>query len=163
VSLKRILHTSLWVIHAEGAEGSGQGERQGGAESGGDGGGEGGGSQGHGGGGWWQRQWEGEQSGASVAPSSRTTLRGARGGGGRAANTTHGGGGRYYQPKPAVDVQRWGKLRIVALRFGTGRQKMALERVTNPKLSRRACTCEYGLQPCRGKSEGVASDPTRSP
>jgi hypothetical protein len=36
--------------------------------------------------------------------------------------------------------------RIVTLRFGTGRQRMALERWTNPKLSRRACTCEYGLQ-----------------
>jgi hypothetical protein len=31
------------------------------------------------------------------------------------------------------------KLRIVTLRFGTGRQKMAIERWTNPKLSRRTC------------------------
>jgi hypothetical protein len=48
------------------------------------------------------------------------------------------------------------KLRIVMLGFGAGRQKMALERGTNPKLSRRTCTCEYGLQSCRGKSAGVA-------
>jgi hypothetical protein len=40
-----------------------------------------------------------------------------------------------------------------------GRQKMALERWTNPKLSRRMCTCEYGLQLCRWKSAGVAKWP----
>ena len=60
------------------------------------------------------------------------------------------------------------ELRIVTLGFGTGRQKMLLERWTNPKLSRRACTCEYGLQSCRGKSAGVAKrprerSPTRNP
>jgi hypothetical protein len=43
--------------------------------------------------------------------------------------------------------------------FGTGRQKMALGRWTNPKLSRRTCTCEYGLQSRRGKSAGVAKRP----
>jgi hypothetical protein len=37
-------------------------------------------------------------------------------------------------------------LRIGRVGFGTGRQKTALERWTNPKLSRRTCTCEYGLQ-----------------
>jgi hypothetical protein len=39
---------------------------------------------------------------------------------------------------------------------------------TNPKRSRRTCTCEYGLQPCRGKSAGVSKlprerSPTRNP
>ena len=38
--------------------------------------------------------------------------------------------------------------------FGTGRQKMALERWTNPKLSRRTCTCEYGLQSGLERSAG---------
>jgi hypothetical protein len=38
------------------------------------------------------------------------------------------------------------------------------ERWTNPKLVRRTCTCEYGLQSCRGKSAGVAKQPReRSP
>jgi hypothetical protein len=56
------------------------------------------------------------------------------------------------------------ELRIVTLRFGTGRQKRALERWTNPKRPRRACTCEYGLQSCRGESAGVAKRPReRSP
>ena len=49
-------------------------------------------------------------------------------------------------------------LRIVTLGLGTGRQKNGLERWTNPNLSRRTCTCEYGLQSCRGKSVGVAND-----
>jgi hypothetical protein len=40
------------------------------------------------------------------------------------------------------------KLRIVTSGFGTGRQKLVLERWTNPKLSRRTCTCEYGLPSC---------------
>jgi hypothetical protein len=51
------------------------------------------------------------------------------------------------------------ELRIVTLGFGTGRQKMALERWTKPTLSRRACTCEYGIQSCRGKSAGVVKRP----
>jgi hypothetical protein len=47
---------------------------------------------------------------------------------------------------------------------GKGRQRMVLERWTNPKRSRRACTCEYGLQSCRGQSAGVAKRPReRSP
>ena len=37
---------------------------------------------------------------------------------------------------------------------GAGRQKMALERGTNPKLSRRTCTCEYWLQSCLERSAG---------
>jgi hypothetical protein len=45
------------------------------------------------------------------------------------------------------------------VQFGTGRQKLVLERGTKPKLSRRACTCEYGLQSCRGESAGVAKRP----
>jgi hypothetical protein len=40
------------------------------------------------------------------------------------------------------------ELRIVTFGFGTGRQKTPLERWTNPKHSRRTCTCEYGLQSC---------------
>jgi hypothetical protein len=41
---------------------------------------------------------------------------------------------------------------------------MVLERRTNPKLSRHTCTCEYGLQSCRGKPAGVAKRPReRSP
>ena len=56
------------------------------------------------------------------------------------------------------------KLRIVMLRFGTGRQTdgQILE------LSRRSCTCEYGVHSCRGESAGVAKrprerSPTRNP
>jgi hypothetical protein len=57
---------------------------------------------------------------------------------------------------------------FVTLRSGTGRQKMGLERWTYPKLSRRTCTCENGLQSCRGESAGVAKrprerSPTRNP
>ena len=38
------------------------------------------------------------------------------------------------------------------------------ERWTNPKHSRRACTCEYGLHSCQGKSAGVPKRPReRSP
>jgi hypothetical protein len=36
---------------------------------------------------------------------------------------------------------------------------MPLERGTNPKRPRRTCTCENGLQSCRGKSAGVAKRP----
>jgi hypothetical protein len=36
---------------------------------------------------------------------------------------------------------------------------MILERWTNPELSRRTCTCEYGLPSCRGKLAGVAKRP----
>jgi hypothetical protein len=48
------------------------------------------------------------------------------------------------------------------------RQKLVLERWTNPKLPRRTCSCEYGLQSCRGKSAGSAKrprerSPTRNP
>jgi hypothetical protein len=38
------------------------------------------------------------------------------------------------------------KLSSHTLGLGTRRQKMALERRTNPRLSRRACTCDYWLQ-----------------
>jgi hypothetical protein len=64
------------------------------------------------------------------------------------------------------DVQRMKRcLRIGTRRvWHTARQKTALERWTNPKLSRRTCTCEYGLQCCRGESAGVAKPPReRSP
>jgi hypothetical protein len=54
------------------------------------------------------------------------------------------------------------------VRFGTVGQKLLLERRTNPKLSRRTCACEYGVQSCREKSAGVAKrprerSPTRNP
>jgi hypothetical protein len=60
------------------------------------------------------------------------------------------------------------KWRIVTLGFGAGRQKTALERWTNPKLSRRTCSPRYGLQSCRGRSAGVSKRPrerfpTRNP
>jgi hypothetical protein len=51
------------------------------------------------------------------------------------------------------------EVRIVTQRFGTGEQKTVLELGTNPKFSRRTCTCEYGLQACRGESAGVAKPP----
>jgi hypothetical protein len=54
------------------------------------------------------------------------------------------------------------KLRIVTVRVWHGRQKMDLERGTNPTLPRRTCTCEYGLPSCRGTSAGVAKRPRRS-
>jgi hypothetical protein len=56
------------------------------------------------------------------------------------------------------------KLRIVTSRVGTGRQKMVLERWTNPTLSRRTSSPRYGLQCGRGKSAGVVKQPReRSP
>jgi hypothetical protein len=55
------------------------------------------------------------------------------------------------------------KLRIVTIGFGTGRQRTVLERWTNPKLSRRTCTCEYGLPSCPGKAAGVAKRPRERP
>jgi hypothetical protein len=55
-------------------------------------------------------------------------------------------------------------LRLVTPRFGAGRQKRVLVDGTNPKLSRRTCTSEYGLHSWRGKSAGVAKRPReRSP
>jgi hypothetical protein len=47
-------------------------------------------------------------------------------------------------------------LRIVTLGFGTARQRMALERWTNPKPQRRTHSHLYGLPSCRGKSADVA-------
>jgi hypothetical protein len=49
------------------------------------------------------------------------------------------------------------------LELGTGRQRMLIQRRTNPKLSRRTCTCEYGLHSCRGNSAGVAKRPRERP
>jgi hypothetical protein len=40
--------------------------------------------------------------------------------------------------------------------YGMVRKKTVPERWRNPKLSRRTCTCEYGLHLCRGKPAGVA-------
>jgi hypothetical protein len=111
-------------------------------------------------------------------PSSQSPLLPAGGGGAvrmeRAALVElHDRGHRHYrrcfkvplsgsvvplQPHTAIE-----KLRIVTSRFGTGRQKMVLERWTNPKVSRRVCTCEYGLQSCLRKSAGVAKRPRERP
>jgi hypothetical protein len=55
------------------------------------------------------------------------------------------------------------KHRCPQLRFGTGRQRMVLERWTNPERSSRACAFEHGLQSWRGESAGVAKRPKRSP
>jgi hypothetical protein len=58
------------------------------------------------------------------------------------------------------------QLRIVTLRFGTGRQRMLLERWTNPQVLRRSCTCEYNRveQNRRASRNGlVSSSPTRNP
>jgi hypothetical protein len=51
------------------------------------------------------------------------------------------------------------KLRIERFGFGTGRQKLVLERCTKPKRMRRTCRPRYGLPSCRGKSAGVAKRP----
>jgi hypothetical protein len=47
----------------------------------------------------------------------------------------------------------------VIIGFGTGRQKMALERCTTPTLSRRTCRSRYGLPSWRRKSAGGAKRP----
>ena len=57
-------------------------------------------------------------------------------------------------------------VRIVTL--GSARQKMGLERWTNPKPQRRTCSPQYGVPSCRGKPAGVAKrprerSPTRNP
>jgi hypothetical protein len=63
----------------------------------------------------------------------------------------------YRAAPPSPSVQRWKKLRIGLLRFGTGRRKWPLNGWTNPKRSRRTCTCEYGLRSwqrgCGGRRE----------
>jgi hypothetical protein len=51
------------------------------------------------------------------------------------------------------------KLRIVTIRFGTARKKLALERWTHPKPQRRKCSPLYEVPSCRGKSAGVAKRP----
>jgi phosphate/sulfate permease len=63
---------------------------------------------------------------------------------------------RYNAPSA---WQQQFRLHRCSVGFGTGRQKMVLERWANPKLSRRTCTCEYGLQSCRGKSADLAKRP----
>jgi hypothetical protein len=66
---------------------------------------------------------------------------------------------RAGYPHTAMQMLRIATLKIG---FGTGRQRMVHERETNPKLSRRTCTCGYGLQSCRGES-GVANRPREPP
>jgi hypothetical protein len=59
-------------------------------------------------------------------------------------------------PKPPYSEMK----KNVAKRDGSlargGRERL-LERGANPKLSRRTCTCEYGLQSCRGNEAAVKS------
>jgi hypothetical protein len=62
-----------------------------------------------------------------------------------------GQNGRGRESSESSSEPRFGctamrKLRIATSGHGTGRQKMALERWTNPKLSRRTCSPRYELQ-----------------
>jgi hypothetical protein len=67
-------------------------------------------------------------------------------------------GQRACPSMPYSDVKVANR-RIVMLGFGAGRQKMTLERWSNPKLSRLTCSPRYGLKLCKGKSAGVAKRP----
>jgi hypothetical protein len=59
-------------------------------------------------------------------------------------------------------VQRCNKLRIEAL--GLGRPEMAQnERSTNPRLSRRTCTCEYGLYTREARNRRASRKRPREP
>ena len=55
------------------------------------------------------------------------------------------------------------QVRIVIVRVWHGRQRMVLERWTRPNLSRRTCTCEYGLHATLVISAGVAKRPRLPP
>jgi hypothetical protein len=94
-----------------------------------------------------------------MRPRAHTSAAGRRAEGCRA--WLQGGVSGLYVPGASCAAVRcaWGarcSTRIVAwsrttampnmriLRFGTGRQRMVLERGTNPRLSRRPCACEYG-------------------
>jgi hypothetical protein len=61
---------------------------------------------------------------------------------------------------PLLPLTAMQKLRI---RFGTGRQRMVLERWTNPKPQRRTRSPRYGVPSCRGKPAGVAKRPRERP
>jgi hypothetical protein len=56
-----------------------------------------------------------------------------------------------------------GKVAKRNAKFGIGRQKMALERWTNPKPQRRTRSPRYGVPSCRGQSAGVAKRPVSDP
>ena len=58
-----------------------------------------------------------------------------------------------YGPRASLTAMMK-KSRIVTLGFGTERQKMALERRTKPKRSRRTCSSMYGLQSCEREIGG---------
>jgi hypothetical protein len=70
---------------------------------------------------------------------------------------------RSCRLRPAARRTVVRQLRIGRVLFRTEAMKSVLERVTNPKLSRRTCTCEYGLQCSEGKSAGVAKQPRGIP
>jgi hypothetical protein len=82
-------------------------------------------------------------------------------------NTSMPAGGTLAHLKVRVPSKRWaGHTTYIyetganrKVRVGTARQKMALERGTNPKHLRPTCTCEYGLHSRRAKSAGVAKQP----
>jgi hypothetical protein len=79
--------------------------------------------------------------------------------------TLHRPHGRWKTPLPSnsphdhmilrVDLVLQ-KLRIVTLSFGTARQRMVLERWTNPNPQRRTRSPRYEVPSCRRKSAGVA-------
>ena len=74
-----------------------------------------------------------------------------------------------HNRRRAGGVMQTTEVRVLTLTWvWHARQKLVLERWTNPKLPRRTCSCEYGLQSCRGKSAGSAKrprerSPTRNP
>jgi hypothetical protein len=64
-----------------------------------------------------------------------------------ASSSAHALSDLWYGVTRAPAADAWGgKLRIVTLGFGTGAAERVLERRTNPKRSRRACSPRYGLQ-----------------
>jgi hypothetical protein len=94
-----------------------------------------------------------QRAAAVAARRVQLAARRARHARGRWSRAAAGGGDH-------TDAQ---SLRIVSIRFGTGRQKMVLERWTKPKPQRRTCSPRYGVPSCRGKSAGVAHRPRERP
>jgi hypothetical protein len=65
-------------------------------------------------------------------------------------------------------TERWGRGESLREGLARGDRKRPFEPGTHPKLSRRTCTCGYGLQSWREKPAGVAKrprerSPTRNP
>jgi hypothetical protein len=79
-----------------------------------------------------------------------------------------GGNGLLYTCSQVRVLQRCESCESQRFGFGTARQRVALERWTNPKPQRRARSLRYGVPSCRGKSARVAKrprerSPTRNP